>query len=326
MIKEISMAKIRYGIVSTAQVAPRFIEGVRLAGNGEVVAVSSRSFEAAQEFAQQHDIPKAYGSLTGLLADKDVDVVYVPTINKDHFNVAKKALKANKHVLVEKPFTLKFDEARELFDMAYRRDLFLMEAQKSVFIPLTDVIKETLESGEIGEVVSVSSVTSYPNIDHISWFRDLSAGGGATHFMAPYALAYLQYIFDSSIEKAGGIANFPKNQSDSQAKLILQLKNGVIADIYMTTEIKRKHKMTIYGTKGSLEIPSFWKSTAATIIHEDGSRKLIEAPMVSDFASEAFHVSQMIQEGETTSPIMRPEMTLMGIKIIEDLYKTWGKF
>lgn len=319
------MAKVRYGIVSTAQVAPRFIEGVRLAGNGEVVAISSRSLETAEAFAAQHDIPHAYGSLSEMLKNKDIDAIYVPTINKDHYNCAKKALLANKHVLVEKPFTLSYDEARELFDIAFRRDLFLMEAQKSVFIPLTDIIKETIASGKIGKVVSVCSVTSYPNIDHISWFRDLDSGGGCTHFMAPYGLAYLQYIFDSPIEKAGGLANFPKGQSDSQAKILVQLKNGVIADMYLTTEIKRKHMMTICGTKGSLEIPSFWKTTVATLIGEDGSRSLLEAPMDSDFASEAFHVSQMIQEGQMASNIMRPEITLMGVKIIEELYKSWGK-
>ncbi|MGT2933084.1 Gfo/Idh/MocA family protein [Streptococcus catagoni] len=320
------MAKVRYGVVSTAQVAPRFIEGVRLAGNGEVVAISSRSYESAQAFAETYQIPRAYGSLTTMLTDKDIDVIYVPTINKDHYNCAKKSLLAGKHVLIEKPFTLTYAEARELFDLAYRRDLFLMEAQKSVFIPMTRLIKETIASGELGEIVSVSSVTSYPNIDHISWFRDLSAGGGTVHFMAPYALSYLQYIFDSPIEKAGGLANFPKDQSDSQSKIILQLKNGVIADIFLTTKLKLDHKMCIYGTKGTLEIPSFWKTTMATLSkEEDGSRKLLEAPMESDFDSEAYHVSQMILEGEITSPIMKPEITLLTTKIIEELYRSWGK-
>lgn len=100
------MKKVRYGVVSTAQVAPRFIEGVRLAGNGEVVAVSSRSLEKAKAFAKQYRIPRAYGGLREMLVDQEIDVIYVPTINKDHYNCAKKALLAGKHVLVEKPFTI----------------------------------------------------------------------------------------------------------------------------------------------------------------------------------------------------------------------------
>ncbi|MBA2795490.1 Gfo/Idh/MocA family protein [Streptococcus porcinus] len=319
------MAIVRYGVVSTAQVAPRFIEGVRLAGNGEIGAVSSRSLEKARTFAAQYHIPKAYGSLSGMLADPDIDIIYVPTINKDHYNCAKKALQAGKHVLVEKPFTLTYAEARELFNLAYRKKLFLMEAQKSVFIPLTDIIKKIIQSGELGEILSVSSTTAYPNIDHITWFTDLEAGGGTAHFMAPYAFSYLQYLFDCPIEKAGGIANFPEGMSDSQSKILLQMGNGVMVDIFLTTKLKLKHKMTIRGTKGTLEIPSFWKSTMATLTYEDGSRRLLEAPMDSDFASEAYHVSQMVQEGATTSPIMKPQITLLTIKIIEELYKSWGK-
>ncbi|CAM4203316.1 oxidoreductase [Streptococcus penaeicida] len=319
------MEKVKYGIVSTAQVAPRFIEGVRLAGNGEVVAVSSRSIDKARVFASKYRIPRAYGKLSEMLADPDIDVIYVPTINKDHYNCAKKALLAGKHVLVEKPFTLTYGEARELFNLAYRKECFLMEAQKSVFIPLTDVIKKTIQKGELGEILSISSTTAYPNIDHIEWFTDLDAGGGTAHFMAPYAFSYLQYLFDCPIEKAGGMANFPEGKSDCQSKILLQLENGVMVDIFLTTKLKLKHKMTIRGTKGTLEIPSFWKTTMATLIHEDGSRKLLEAPMDSDFASEAYHVSQMIQEGATVSPIMKPEITLLTIKIIEELYRSWGK-
>ncbi|HHV3428328.1 TPA: Gfo/Idh/MocA family protein, partial [Streptococcus agalactiae] len=145
------MSKVRYGVVSTAKVAPRFIEGVRLAGNGEVVAVSSRTLESAQAFANKYHLPKAYDKLEDMLADESIDVIYVATINQDHYKVAKAALLAGKHVLVEKPFTLTYDQANELFALAESCNLFLMEAQKSVFIPMTQVIKKLLASGEIGE-------------------------------------------------------------------------------------------------------------------------------------------------------------------------------
>lgn len=178
------MAKVRYGIVSTAQVAPRFIEGVRLAGNGEVVAVSSRSLDKAKAFAAAHQLPKAYGSLDDMLLDASIDAIYVASINQDHFPAAKKALLAGKHVLVEKPFTLTSAQAEELFALAQERGLFLMEAQKAVFIPMTQRLKGLIAAGELGDIVSVSSTTAYPNIDHVTWFRDLEKGGGTVHFMA----------------------------------------------------------------------------------------------------------------------------------------------
>lgn len=201
------MKKVKYGIVSTAQVVPRFIEGVRLTDNGEVAAISSRSLETAQAFATKYNIPKAYGSHAELYADSELDVIYIATYNKGHFPEAKQALLAGKNVLLEKPFTLTLAEAEELFELAREKNLFLMEAQKSVFLPVTQLVKEVVQSNEIGDILSVDSVTAYASIDHISWFNDLKAGGGTVHFMLPYAISYLQYIFDAQITDFSGIAD-----------------------------------------------------------------------------------------------------------------------
>lgn len=256
---------------------------------------------------------------------KKLEKEYVATINQDHYKVAKAALLAGKHVLVEKPFTLTYDQANELFALAESCNLFLMEAQKSVFIPMTQVIKKLLASGEIGEVISISSTTAYPNIDHVTWFRELELGGGTVHFMAPYALSYLQYLFDATITHASGTATFPKGQSDSQSKLLLQLSNGVLVDIFLTTRLNLPHEMIIYGTEGRLIIPHFWKTTHAKLVRNDTSAQTIQVDMVSDFEKEAYHVSQMILEGQRVSHIMTPQLTLSGVKIIEDLYRSWGK-
>lgn len=80
------------------------------------------------------------------------------------------------------------------------------------------------------------------------------------HFMAPYALSYLPYLFDADIVSASGVAHFPKGQSDSQSKLVLTLSNGVLVDIFLTTHLSLPHELVIYGTKGRLEIPHFGKT------------------------------------------------------------------
>ena len=258
------MKKIKYGIVSTAQVVPRFIEGVRLSGTGEVVAISSRTFEAAQKFATDYGIAKAYGSHDALYGDAEVDVIYIATYNKGHFAEAEKALLAGKHVLLEKPFTLTLAEAETLFAIAKRQHLFLMEAQKSVFLPLTSLIKSVVQSDEIGDILSVNSVTAYASIDHISWFKDLDAGGGTVHFMLPYALSYLQYIFDAKLSEYSGISDMVSGESDSQAKVLLKLDNGVLTDIFLTTKVGLDKVMTIQGTKGKVVIPEFWRAKSAT--------------------------------------------------------------
>ncbi len=318
------MEKIKYGIVSTAQVVPRFIEGVRLSGTGEVVAISSRTLEAAQKFASDYGIAKAYGSHDALYGDAEVDVIYIATYNKGHFAEAEKALLAGKHVLLEKPFTLTLAEAETLFAIAKRQHLFLMEAQKSVFLPLTSLIKSVVQSDEIGDILSVDSVTAYASIDHISWFKDLDAGGGTVHFMLPYALSYLQYIFDAKVSEYSGISDMVSGESDSQAKVLLKLDNGVLADIFLTTKVGLDKVMTIQGTKGKVVIPEFWRAKSATIYDLGGQVvRHLDAPFESDFVYEVQHVNQLILAGEVASPIMTDEMTLSGVGVMDALYQSW---
>lgn len=318
------MKTIKYGVVSTAQVVPRFIEGVRLSDHGEVIAVSSRTLSAAQKFADKHQIPKAYGSHEALYADRDIDVIYIATYNKGHFPEAKKALLAGKHVLLEKPFTLTAAEAKELFAIAKQHHLFLMEAQKSVFLPLTALIKEVVESDEIGDILSVDSVTAYASVEHISWFKDLDAGGGTVHFMLPYALSYLQYIFGAKITSFSGISDMVAGEADMQAKVLLKFDTGVLANVFLTTKIGLDKVMTIQGTKGKLVIPEFWRAKKATLYDLSGHvLRELHAAFDSDFVAEVRHVNQMILSGALESPIMTEEMTVSGVQVMDDLYQSW---
>ena len=318
------MKKVKYGIVSTAQVVPRFIDGVRLTDNGEVAAVSSRTLEAAQAFAMKHNIPKAYGSHAELYADPELDVIYIATYNKGHFPEAKQALLAGKNVLLEKPFTLTLAEAEELFELAREKNLFLMEAQKSVFLPVTQMVKEVVQSDEIGDILAVDSVTAYASIDHISWFNDLESGGGTVHFMLPYAISYLQYIFDAKIIDFSGIADMQSGESDTQAKVLLKLDNGVLINIFLTTKVGLDKVMTIQGTKGKLIIPEFWRAKSAIVRFADGGiKRQLNADFESDFVYEIQHVNELILSGERLSPKMTKEMTLSGVKIMDGLYQSW---
>lgn len=160
---------IRYGIMSTAQVVPRFVQGVQNSQLGEVAAIASRKLSRAQQMAQALSIPKAYGSYEELCLDSNIDIVYVATYNQGHYKAAKMALEHHKHVLLEKPFTLTLAEAEELFQLAAKQQCFLMEAQKSVFLPITQQIKQVIKEGKIGKVYWIQSQTSYPDVDRIAW-------------------------------------------------------------------------------------------------------------------------------------------------------------
>jgi predicted dehydrogenase len=184
------------------------VAGVKESEDGIVTAIASRGIEKAQKMAQELAIPHAFGSYEELCQSSEVDIVYVAVYNKGHYEAAKLALLNNKHVLLEKPFTMTLAQAEELFALAEERGLFLMEAQKALFLPITDQVQQAIEEDKIGAVRWLDSVTAYPNIDHISWFRDLSAGGGVFRGAGTYPLEYMQHLLLTTPEDYKGTLTF----------------------------------------------------------------------------------------------------------------------
>lgn len=312
---------IRYGILSTAQVVPRFVAGVKESKNGTVAAIASRGLEKAQKMAQELDIPKAFGSYEELVQSDEVDIVYVAVYNKGHYDAAKLALLNNKNVLLEKPFTMTLAQAKELFALAEERNLFLMEAQKALFLPITQQVKQVIQQGKIGAVRWLDSVTAYPNIDHISWFRDLSAGGGVLRGAGTYPLEYMRYLLEASPREVKGTLNFPANQSDAQAQVTLNFPEGIIGTIFMTVDLDLAKRMIIYGEKGKIIIPDFWKTDKAEVHYTNGQKEELHSEQKSEFVFEVEHVNDCLEKGLLLSPVVTKEMTLATVEIIESIYQ-----
>lgn len=317
--------KIHYGILSTAKVVPRFVEGVKQSQNTEVTAIASRELAKAQRMADELGIPKAYGSYEELCEDPDIDIVYIATYNQGHYPAAKLALEHHKHVLLEKPFTLTLKEAKELFALAEQQQCFLMEAQKSVFLPITQQVKDKLETGSIGKLLWVQSVTSYPDIERIQWFPYLEAGGGALHGSGNYPIEYLQILTGEKITQFSGSARFYEGGSDSQCSLALRFGADILADIYITTDLTLPNLLVLYGDKGRIEIPNFWKTNTARIIYADGSTEELTSSFTSEFSFEVEHVNQCLRENKLLSPIMTKEITLTTVGLVEGQYQQWLK-
>ncbi|OTO65620.1 MULTISPECIES: Gfo/Idh/MocA family protein [unclassified Enterococcus] len=312
---------IRYGILSTAQVVPRFVAGVKESEDGIVTAIASRGIEKAQKMAQELAIPHAFGSYEELCQSSEVDIVYVAVYNKGHYEAAKLALLNNKHVLLEKPFTMTLAQAEELFALAEERGLFLMEAQKALFLPITDQVQQAIEEDKIGAVRWLDSVTAYPNIDHISWFRDLSAGGGVFRGAGTYPLEYMQHLLLSGPEDYKGTLTFPEGQSDAQAQVTLRFPNGVIGTIFLTVDLDLPKRMIIYGEKGRIIIPDFWKTDTAEIQYGTGLTETLHSEQASEFVFEVNHVNECLRQGRLESPIVTKALTLKTVAITESIYK-----
>lgn len=314
------MNKIRYGIISTAQIVPRFVEGVNQSRYGEVTAIASRTINKAEELAETLGIAKAYGNYQDLCQDEEIDIVYVATYNKGHYAAAKMALQHNKHVLVEKPFTLQHDQARELFELAEARGCFLMEAQKAVFLPISLQIKKAIQQNKIGKVRWLESITAYPSVEHISWFYSIEAGGGALHGSGSYPIQYMQFLLDQPIIDFNGTMTRTKASTDEQCNVALQFENQVLGTIFISVKLDIPSKMIIYGEKGRIEIPYFWKAQQATLYNEQGQKEELVAEFASEFVFEVDHVNECIRQGLVESPVMTKRLTLSTVQLVEQMY------
>ena len=183
----------RWGIVGTGRISATTVGDLHLAENVDLVAVASRTAANAEAFAAEHGVPRAYGDYDALFADEDVDVVYLGTPISTHAELARRALLAGKHVLVEKAFTTTAAEARELAALAAERGRFLMEAMWMVFNPAIRRLLDEVAAGAIGDVRTVQGSFGFPSPpDAIIWRPDL--GGGALLDRGVYPLTLAQVL------------------------------------------------------------------------------------------------------------------------------------
>lgn len=312
----------KYGILSTASIAPRYIKGIRNSKSGEVYAIASRGIEKAKEFAEKHDIDKYYGSYDELIEDKNVDVVYIPLMNPLHYEYAKKSILNHKHVVVEKPFVLRSDHAKQLFDLSAKEGVFLMEAQKAVFLPTTIRAKELIEEGKIGTVKYVETRQGSTNrFEKDHWMNDVKMGGGALYGSIAYPTEMIQFVLNAKDIKynASFIQGF--SSADSIVNFHL-LFNDILVCATIAMDCDLQNEAVFYGTEGKIVIPGFWKADTIELHTKDGVIKE-EYKVESEFVYQINHINECLDKGLLTSPVMTPERTIEMVSILEKLYEKY---
>ena len=313
---------IHYGIISTSSITPRFIAAARSSKDSQVLALASRDLKKAREKADQWQIPRAYGSYEELMDDPDIQIIYISTINSLHYTYARMALETGHHVLCEKPFTLSEEESRDLFSLAKEKDLFLMEAEKVVFLPVMQEIKARIKAGELGRITMADFSSSF-DPGYNNWFFDASKGGGPFYGNAIYSLQLLMYLFDCPVSKASGICTMSPSGVEDQFVINMLLENGLLAVNKTSITAQTKHTAYLYGEKGYVEIPSYWKAREATIHHSEGTKETLSYPCDHELVYEIDHVAECIQKGLTESPVMTKEMTVSAIRILNEIKRSF---
>src|SRR5216683_7835575 len=250
------MSKIRWGVLSTARIGQNHVIPAMQQGHySEVSAIASRDKQRAEAVAQQLAIPTAYGSYAELLADPQVDAVYIPLPNEQHVPWSIKTLEAGKHVLCEKPIALTADEAQTLVDAAARYpQLKIMEAFMYRFHPQWQRAKQLVTDGAIGDLRTIQSFFAYSNLDPGNIRNQADHGGGGLMDIGCYNISFSRFIFGAEPARVCSMVEYdPTFNTDRLVSGMLDFGRGT-ATFTCSTQLSPYQRVNILGTTGRIEI------------------------------------------------------------------------
>jgi predicted dehydrogenase len=250
------MNKLRWGVISTARIGiQKVIPALQGGKHSTVTAIASRDLAKAQAAAKALGLPKAYGSYEEILADPDVDAVYIGLPNHLHVPWSIQALQAGKHVLCEKPIALNATEAQQLLTVAQQHPrLKIMEAFMYRFHPQWQRARELVNTGQIGELRTIQSCFSYRNVDPQNIRNLADIGGGGLLDIGCYCISLSRFIFDAEPQRVLGVAGFdPQFKTDILASGLLEFARGT-ATFTCGTQMAPYQRVNIFGSEGRVEI------------------------------------------------------------------------
>ncbi|WP_448720830.1 Gfo/Idh/MocA family protein [Microbacterium natoriense] len=273
------MTGLRWGILATGGIAGAFASDLRTAGR-ELVAVGSRSQESADAFATRFDIPRAHASYEALVADPEVDIIYVSTPHPMHHDNARLALEAGKHVLVEKAFTLNRAEAEDLQRLGAERGLLVMEAMWTRYLPHMIRIREIIAAGTLGEIRAVSADhTQLLPSDPAHRLNALELGGGALLDLGIYPVSFVHDILGAptSVKAVGRLI---ETGADAEVATVMTHDGGAVSTTLSSSRGAGPNAASIVGTAARIEIDRVWYTpTTFRVILPDGT-------VAEEFASD----------------------------------------
>jgi D-xylose 1-dehydrogenase (NADP+, D-xylono-1,5-lactone-forming) len=293
------MEPVKWGIVSTANINRKVIPGAHASDKVELVAVASREQARADAYAREWEIPRAYGSYDDLLADAEVEAVYISLPNTLHCEWSINAMEAGKHVLCEKPLSRDPGEVSAAFDAAERTGMLMSEAFMWRHNPQTKKLKELVDGGAIGELRLIRSTFSYSLYDDANIRLRTDVDGGALMDVGCYCVSGSRLLGGESLE-AHGLARRGPSGTDWVTAGVLRFPDDVLATFDCGTALPNRDELEAIGSEGSLFLDDPWHCNTPVIeLRRDGEVERIELEREDSYRLELENVSDAIRgEGE----------------------------
>jgi len=317
----------RWGILSTGKIAHKFVQDLKLVPEAQVVAVGSRNQASADEFADLYNIPHRHSSYEALVADPDVDVIYIATPHAMHYENSLLCLNAGKHVLCEKAFTLNAKQAREVIALARQKNLFIMDAIWTRFMPSMYEVRRMLHEGTLGEVQMVNATFGFkPAYDPEARLFNPELGGGTLLDIGIYPIQLAFMVYGQKPDSFLTTAHIGTTGVDERTGIILQYSGGRTATINTAFTMQLSNDATIYGTNGYLHLHApFWNTSTMTLHITGQDPKLISTPLTGfGYAHEIMEVHTCLDANQTESQWMPLDETIALMETMDALRAAWG--
>ncbi|UNX55261.1 Gfo/Idh/MocA family oxidoreductase [Georgenia sp. TF02-10] len=320
---------VRWGILGPGGIARKFAREVPARTASRVVAVGSRSADRAAAFAAEHGIEHSHGSYADLVADDDVDAVYVASPHSAHRDHALLALEAGKPVLVEKAFTRNAAEAREVFAAARARGLFAMEAMWSRFLPHQVALRAVVASGELGEVLAVAADHGQ-RLDQVERLRAPQLAGGALLDLGVYPISFTHSLLGppAGVHAAGALTDLGVDAHEAVTLTYADAHPRTVAVCTANMWARTPTTATVAGTEARIDVHSrFYAPSTFTVTATDG-RAWRWTPSAdaepAGFEHEAAEVARCLAEGRTESAVMPWQATLEVMETMDEVRRQLG--
>lgn len=320
------MQKIRWGILGPGNIARKFATGLQKTSRGKIQAVASSNPDRAASFARDFEVLNIYPNYEALANAPEVDIIYIATTHNFHEEHALLCINAGKSVLIEKPMATNLTQAQHIIDAACEKEVFIMEAMWTRFLPAWVEIRKWIAEDLIGEIKYLKADFGF----HGEWdplnrkFNPELAGGALLDIgIYPLYLAYM--LFGEEPSYVGTTASLCETGVDEQSAYLFGYQNGAIAELSSSFIGATSNDAIILGSKGQIRVPFFWKGQEAFLEIYGGESRHVQLPYKSSgLQYQAEFVMDALQNGKKKVDLMPPEETLRITKRMDMLRAAWG--
>ncbi|WP_125607211.1 Gfo/Idh/MocA family protein [Lapidilactobacillus bayanensis] len=316
------MAKFRFGIMGTGNIANKFAEAVALIDDCEIVAVANRHVERAQAFAEKFQISVYGDDFEALVTDQELDAVYIATTTNMHYQLTKLCIKHHVAVICEKAMFMNSDEAIDALDEAEAKKVFVMEAMWSRFLPVYRQVLNWLADGKIGQLtLSNYDIGFLAQDDPTNRFFDPELGGGATYDLLVYSFELSTLLMGNDYSNTD-VATIWRHGVDATDHVTLHYANS-LATMSASFLARLSGELVVYGNQGKVVIPNANGATEARLY--DRHDKLVEhyqdTETTNGFVYQIKEVMSCVRDGALQSVLVPHDLTIAGARLYDQIWR-----